>query len=162
MALTIGFYLLAVVSVIAALMVVVLKDIFRAALALVLSLVAVAGIYITLQADFLAGVQILVYVGAISILLIIGIMLTRGVQQGAAPNKFRIPAFIVAIVFFAVLCFVFLWTPWQISAAAPPEQTTATIGESLFGQNGFLITVQISGVLLLAAVVGAIALAREK
>jgi NADH-quinone oxidoreductase subunit J len=162
MALTIGFYLLAVVSVIAALMVVLMKDIFRAALALVLCLVAIAGIYITLQADFLAGVQILVYVGAISILLIIGIMLTRGVQQGAAPNKFRLPAFLVAIVFFVILGFVVFWTPWTVSGTAPLEQTTATIGEKLFGNNGFLITVEISGVLLLATVIGAIALAREK
>jgi NADH-quinone oxidoreductase subunit J len=162
MALSIGFWLLAVVSVVAALAVVMLKDIFRAALSMVLCLIAIAGIYITLQADFLAGVQILVYVGAISILLIIGIMLIRGVQQAAAPNKFRVPAFIVAIVFFAILCFVFLWTPWQTSAIAPLEQTTATIGANLFGNDGFLITVEISGVLLLAAVIGAIALAREK
>ncbi|HXX59240.1 MAG TPA: NADH-quinone oxidoreductase subunit J [Dehalococcoidales bacterium] len=162
MALTIGFWLLAVVSIVAALMVVMLKDIFRAALALVLALVAVAGIYITLQSDFLAGVQILVYIGAIAVLLIIGIMLTRGVQQGAAPGKFRVAAFVVSIFFFAMLCFVFLWTPWKISAAPPPQQTSAIIGNTLFGTNGFLITVEISGVLLLAAIIGAIALAREK
>jgi NADH-quinone oxidoreductase subunit J len=162
MVLTISFWLLAIVSVVAALMVVILKDIFRAALALVLSLIAVAGIYITLQADFLAGIQILVYVGAISILLILCIMLTREFQKGAAPSRFRLPAFITGIVFFAVLCFVFLWTPWRISPAAPPEQTVAIIGHTLFGENGFLITVEISGVLLLSAIIGAIALAREK
>jgi NADH-quinone oxidoreductase subunit J len=162
MVLTISFWFLAIVCIVAALMVVMLKDIFRAALALVLSLIAVAGIYITLQADFLAGVQILVYVGAISILLILCIMLTREFQKGAAPGRFRIAAFIIGVIFFAVLCFVFLWTPWKISPATPPQQTVAIIGKSLFGESGFLITVEISGVLLLAAVIGAIALAREK
>ncbi|HXY73710.1 MAG TPA: NADH-quinone oxidoreductase subunit J [Dehalococcoidales bacterium] len=162
MVLTITFWLLAIICVVAALMVVMLKDIFRAALALVLSLIAVSGIYITLQADFLAGVQVLVYVGAISILLILCIMLTREVQTGAAPGRFRVAAFIIGICFFVVLGFVFLWTPWRISPASPPGQTVAIIGNSLFGENGFLITVEISGVLLLAAVIGSIALAREK
>jgi NADH-quinone oxidoreductase subunit J len=162
MALTIGFYALAVVAVVGALLVVVLKDMFRAALSLVLALVAVAGIYVTLSADFLAGVQILVYVGAISILLIIGIMLTREVQQGNTTNRFRIPAFLVALVFFGVLCFVFLGTPWQVSGADPLTPTTGPLAEKLFGEDGYLITVEIAGVLLLSAIIGAIAMAREK
>ena len=62
------FWILAITTVIAALAVVVLKDIFRAALCLVLLFLAVAGVYITLHADFLAIVQILIYVGAVSIL----------------------------------------------------------------------------------------------
>jgi NADH-quinone oxidoreductase subunit J len=165
MALSIGFWLLAIVAVGAALTVVVLKDVFRSALSLVLSLVAVAGIYITLSADFLAGVQVLVYVGAISILLIIGIMLTREVQQGAPANKFRIPAFLLAVVFFGVMCFVFLSTPWHTvpgaqDLALPP--TTVGLADKLFSQNGYLLTVEIAGVLLLAAIVGAIAMARDK
>ena len=162
MALSIGFWLLAIVAVGAALTVVVLKDVFRSALSLVLSLVAVAGVYITLSADFLAGVQILVYVGAISILLIIGIMLTREVQQGAPANKLRIPAFLVAVVFFGVMCFVFLQTPWVQASVAPVTPTAAPLADRLFSQNGYLLTVEIAGVLLLAAIIGAIALARDK
>ncbi len=67
MGLEIAFWVLAVVSVGAALAVVLIRDIFRAALSLVLCFLAVAGIYITLSADFLAAAQVLVYVGAISI-----------------------------------------------------------------------------------------------
>jgi len=160
--LSIGFWLLAIVAVGAALTVVVVKDVFRSALSLVLSLVAVAGVYITLSADFLAGVQILVYVGAISILLIIGIMLTREVQQGAPANKLRIPAFLVAVVFFGVMCFVFLQTPWVQASVAPVTPTAAPLADRLFSQNGYLLTVEIAGVLLLAAIIGAIALARDK
>jgi NADH-quinone oxidoreductase subunit J len=162
MALSIGFWILAVIAVAGSLMVVLLKDIFRGALSLVLCLVAVAGIYITLSADFLAGVQVLVYVGAISILLIIGIMLTREIKQTSPTNKFRIPAFLVALVFLGVMCFVFLGTPWQTTSVNPVEQTTAVLGNAFFGDNGYLVTVEIAGVLLLAAVIGAITMGREK
>ncbi|GAI71044.1 unnamed protein product, partial [marine sediment metagenome] len=65
----IAFWALAVVGVAAALAVVLLRDVFRAALSLVLCFLAVAGIYVTLSADFLAAVQVLVYVGAISVLI---------------------------------------------------------------------------------------------
>ena len=162
MALSIGFWILAVIAVGAALTVVLLKDVFRAALCMVLTLVAVAGIYITLSADFLAGVQVIVYVGAISILLIIGIMLTREIQQGSPTNKFRVPAFLLAVVFFGIMCFVFVGTPWPQSGLSPVEPTTGALAEKLFGDDGFMLTVEIAGVLLLAAVIGAIAMVREK
>ena len=162
MALTIGFYLLAIITVGAALAVVMLKDIFRAALALVLCLVAVAGIYITLKADFLAGAQILVYVGAISILLILGIMLTRDVQQGSPGNKYTVPAFLVAIGFFGIMYFVVLQSPWQQSAHMALEPSTPMLATRLFSENGFILPVEIAGVLLLAAIIGAIVLAKEK
>jgi len=162
MALSIGFWILAVVAVVGALMVVFLHDIFRAALCLVLCLVAVAGLYVTLNADFLAGAQILVYVGAISILLILGIMMTRGVQQGSPSNKFRIPAFLIAIVFFGVMSFSMLNTTWHSSVTPPVTPTAPALAENLFSENGFILPVEIAGVLLLAAIIGAIAIAREK
>ncbi len=162
MALTIGFYLLAIITVGAALAVVMLKDIFRAALALVLCLVAVAGIYITLKADFLAGAQVLVYVGAISILLILGIMLTRDVQQGSPGNKYTFPAFLIAIAFFGIMYFVVLQSPWQQSAHTSIEPSTPMLATRLFSDNGFILPVEIAGVLLLAAIIGAIVLAKEK
>ena len=67
----IAFWILAVVGVAAALMVVLQRDVFRAALSLVLCFLIVAGIYVTLSADFLAAAQVLIYVGAISILIIL-------------------------------------------------------------------------------------------
>jgi NADH-quinone oxidoreductase subunit J len=161
-ALAIGFWILAAVAVGAALAVVILRDVFRAALTLVLCLVAVAGIYITLSADFLAGAQVLVYVGAISILLILGIMLTRDVQQGSSSNKFRLPAFFIAIAFLGIMSFVMLNTNWHVSAVAPVTPSTPTLATNLFAENGFILPVEISGVLLLAAIVGAITIAREK
>ncbi len=87
MGIDIAFWILTVVGVAAALTVVLLRDIFRAALALVLCLLTVAGVYIILSADFLAVVQILIYVGGISILVILAIMLTRDQQIYDGPLK---------------------------------------------------------------------------
>jgi len=158
----IAFWILAVVGVAAAAAVVLLRDVFHTALALVLCLLTVAGIYITLSADFLAVIQILVYVGGISILVILAIMLTREVQHGSLSNKLRIPAFIVAAVFLGVVIFALLNTPWQISTAPPVEPTTAALAGKLLGDGGFVLAVEIAAALLLAAVLGAIVLVREK
>lgn len=162
MGISIAFWILAVVGVIAALAVVFLRDVFRAALSLVLCFLAVAGIYIILSADFLAAVQILVYVGAISVLIILAIMLTREVKRGSPSNRLQIPAFIVAILFLGGVVFALLHTPWQVSSTPPLEPTTPALAELLFGEGGFILPVEIAPVLLLAAILGAIALVREK
>ena len=162
MGLEIAFWILAVVSVAAALAVVLLRNVFRAALALVLCLLAVAGIYVTLSADFLAIVQILIYVGGISVLIILAIMLTRDVQQGSPSNKLRIPALIVAILFLGAVGYATTNTIWQVSGAPPVEPTTAGLAGKLFGEGGFILPMEIAAVLLLAAILGAIVLVREK
>ena len=162
MGLDIAFWVLAVVGVAAALTVVLLRDVLRSALALVLCLLTVAGLYITLSADFLAAVQVLIYVGGISILIILAIMMTREVQRGSPTNKLQIPALIVAILFLGVVAFTLLNTPWQLSAEPPLEPTTAALAGKLLGEGGFILPVEIAASLLLAAIVGAIVLVREK
>ena len=162
MALTISFWILAVVMILAALGVVLLRNVFRAALSLILCFLMVAGLYITLSADFLAAVQILVYVGAISVLIILAIMMTREVQRGSPPNRLQFPAFIVTILFLEVLVLTLINTPWQISSTPPLAPTTASLATRLFGEGGFILPVEIAAVLLLSAIIGAIVLAREK
>ena len=162
MGLVISFWILAVVGILAALGVVFLRNVFRAALSLILCFLMVAGLYITLSADFLAAVQILVYVGAISVLIILAIMMTREVQQGSPTNRLQIPAFIVAILFLEVLVLTLINTPWQITSAPPLAPTTAALATILFGEGGFILPVEIAAVLLLSAILGAIVLAREK
>ena len=162
MGISIAFWILAAVGVIAALAVVLLRDIFRAALSLVLCFLTVAGIYITLSADFLAAVQILIYVGAISVLIILAIMLTREVQHGSPSNRLQIPAFIVAVLFLGGVAFAMLNTPWPVSSVSPLEPTTPALAGLLFGEGGFILPVEIAPILLLAAIIGAIALVREK
>ena len=154
------FWILAAVTVGAALAVVILRDVFRAALSLVLLFLTVAAIYITLYADFLAVVQILIYVGAISILIIVAIMLTREVWRGNPSGKLRIPALVVSVLLLGTMVFTVISTEWETSGEPPLQPTTAAIGSGLFG--GFILPVEITAVLLLAAVLGAIVLIREK
>jgi NADH-quinone oxidoreductase subunit J len=156
------FWILAAVTVGAALAVVILRDVFRAALSLVLLFLAIAAIYITLYADFLAVVQILIYVGAISILIIVAIMLTREVWRGNPSGKLRIPALVVSLLLLGTMVFTVISTEWETSGEPPLQPTTAAIGSSLFGGGGFILPVEITAVLLLAAVLGAIVLIREK
>jgi len=162
MGLEIAFWILAVVGIGAALCVVFLRNVFRGALGLILCFLAVAGIFVTLSADFLAAVQVLVYVGAISILIILGVMLTREVQRGSPSNRLRIPAFIVAALFLGLVVYAMVNTPWQIASEAPLEPTTPALGAMLFGEGGFILAVEIVPILLLVAILGAIVLVREK
>jgi len=162
MGLEIAFWVLAILGVVAALAVVLLRDIFRAALSLILCFLVVAGIYITLSADFLAAAQVLIYIGAISVLIILAIMLTREVQRGSLSNKLRIPAFVVAVLLLGVIGFAVTNTRWQVSAVPPLEPTTAALAGKLFGEGGFILAVEIAAVLLLAAILGAIVLVRER
>lgn len=156
------FWILALVAVGAALAVVVLRDVFRAALSLVLLFLTIAVVYITLYADFLAVVQVLIYVGAVSILIIVAIMLTREVWHGNPPGKLRIPALVVSLLLLGTVVFTVLSTKWETSSELPKQPTTAAIGVNLFGGGGFILPVEITAVLLLAAVLGAIVLIREK
>lgn len=162
MGLDISFWILAVVGVIAALAVVSLKNVFRSALALVLCFVTVAGIYVTLSADFLAVVQILIYVGAISVLIILAVMMTRDFQHDSTSNKLRIPALFSAVILFGIMVFAIFNTSWNLSGLNPQDTTTSGLAVQLFSNNGFVLPVEIAGMLLLAAIIGAIILVREK
>ena len=162
MGLTIAFWILAAVGILAALGVILMRNIFHAALCLILCFLTVAGIYVTLSADFLAVVQILIYVGAISVLIILAIMLTREVQRGSLSNKLQLPAFIVALLFLEVLVLTLINTPWQIAGTPPVAPTTHALATILFGEGGFILPVVIAALLLLSAILGAIVLAREK
>ena len=161
MGLAVSFWIMAVVMVGSALAVLFLRNIFRAALALILCFITVAGIYITLSADFLAAVQILVYVGAISVLIILGIMMTREVHKGNPVNKLQIPAAIVAAAILGILVYVVTASPWAVSSQAPLAPTTMPLATKLFSENGFILPVEIGAVLLLAAILGAIVITRE-
>lgn len=162
MGLTAAFWIMAVVVVVAALGVVFLRNVFRAALSLVLCFITVAGLYLTLSADFLAAVQILVYVGAISVLIILAIMMTREVQQGSPTNRMRLPAFIVAAVLLGIMIYTVTATSWNIAAESPLSPTTLPLATRLFSENGFILPVEIAAMLILAAILGAIVIAREK
>ncbi len=162
MGLEIAFWIIAVVAVVAALAVVTQRNVFRAAISLVFCFLGIAALYVTLSADFLAAAQVLVYVGGISVLIILGVMLTRDVPQASQSNRLRVPAFLVAAGLLGLLLFAIGGTTWNVSVAAPTAPTTQPLAALLFAPTGWLITLEIAAVLLLAAVIGAVVLAREK
>ena len=133
------FWLLAVIAIGSALGVVLIRDLFRAALLLVLVFVAIAGFFVLLSAEFLAVVQVLIYAGAISILLIFGIMLTRNVQQGNLANRLQLPAVVFSVMLLAVMVTVALQTDWSTLTEGQEEvanvvQTSAV--KTLSAENG--------------------------
>jgi NADH-quinone oxidoreductase subunit J len=162
MGLEIAFWVLATLCIGAALGVVLLRDVFRAALFLIFCFLIVAGIFVILSADFLAAVQILIYIGAISVLIILAIMLTREVTRGSLFNRLQAPSLVVAALFLGAVGFALINTDWLVSAEPPLQPTTAALAESLFAENGFVLPVEIGAVLILVAILGAIILVREK
>ncbi len=162
MGLEIAFWVFAVVVVAAALAVVTLRNVFRAAISLVFCFLGVAALYVTLSADFLAAAQVLVYVGGIAVLIVLGVMFTRDVPQGSQPNRLRVPAFLVAAGLLGLLLFAIGGTTWSQPKALPVTPTTQALASRLFDPAGWLVTVEIGAMLLLVAVIGAIVLAREK
>lgn len=159
----ISFWVLAVVMVFAALGVVFVRDVFRAAMLLALCFLTVAGLYLTLSADFLAMVQILIYVGAIGVLIVFAVMLTREVQHGSPSGRLRVPALIFGALLAVAMIAAIVGTNWQTTTQVVNQPTTAGIAQALFDRNkGFVLPFEIASVLLLAAMVGAIVLARDK
>lgn len=162
------FWILAVASISGALGVVVLRDIFRAALMLITVFLALAGFFVLLNAEFLAVVQVLIYAGAISILIIFAIMLTRDVHRGNLPTMHRWPALVLSSLVLAGLVFVMVKTHWRLWETLPVAReaveqvytSTPSILGSLLLQE-FVLPFEAASVLLLAALLGALALVRE-
>ncbi len=158
----VAFFVLSAITLIGALMVATLRNIMHSALALMMSFFGVAGIYVLLEAGFVASVQVLVYVGAIAVLILFAIMLTRGLMTRTTgpENGQWIAAGGIAVLLFAALFFVAIGTNWPDKA---PIQITGDlvpkIGAELVGT--YVLPFEIASLLLLAALIGAIVIARE-
>ena len=140
-------------------MVVVSRNLIHAVVFLILSFVGIAGLYLTLSADFIAVVQILVYVGAIAVLMLFAIMLTPRAARDNSETATRLPALVLMGLIIAAGTFVALETDWGSLRGAPIDNQARIIGESLI--NEYVLPFEVAAVLLTAALVGAIALARE-
>ena len=155
------FGILSVVMGLAALRVVTTQNVVHAALYLVVVLGGVAGIFILLAAEFAAITQVLVYIGAIVVLFLFGLMLTKA-PIGKANNLDNDQKFVGALVALMLLG-VLAWS--QIDAfgrvVVEPERvgTSAMVGDSIFLQ--YLVPFEVISVLLLAALVGAVVIARK-
>ena len=157
----VAFWIIAVTMAVAAIGVVTMKNIVHAALALVVVLAGVAAQYILLQAEFLGIVQVLIYIGAVIVLFLFGIMLTRAPMRktGEFDNDQRILAALVALLIFGVLGYLLAdqFGGDKIHFGQPTQ--TSTIADSIF--RTYVVGFEVVSMLLLAALVGAIVLARR-
>jgi NADH-quinone oxidoreductase subunit J len=137
------------------------RNVVHAALYLVLTLSTVAGAYLLLAAEFVAWVQILIYVGAIVILFLFGLMLTKApIGREALDNQRRGVAVLVSLAILAGLIFMIQDAfPWDDPKIQPGAGTAESVGLSIF--SDFVLPFEVVSFLLLAALIGAIVLSRR-
>jgi NADH-quinone oxidoreductase subunit J len=145
----------------AGLLVVTMRDIIRCGLAMIVCFGALAGIYVILGAPLIAGAQVLVYIGAISVLVLFAIMLT---QTKVGPNRLvfqtqAVPAAIASIILAIILVLVVSATDW---GAADERIRTATADLARILFRDFVLAFEVVSVLLLAAVIGGVYLAKRE
>lgn len=186
------FYLFAMVTVIASIMVVFLRNLVHAAFALLFGFAGIAGVYILLKADFLAITQLMIYVGGIVVLIVFGIMLTNRVTNIELQTKpfARLPALILSTLLLTVLVFYALATNWITTLDAPwskspwRENAVAHVTNELHGTareviegvgsqgtsaeigklmlTDYLLPFELVSVVLLVALIGAAMIARKE
>lgn len=161
------FIILAALTLGSAFMVVTTRNLVHSALWLILALFGVAGFFVFLNASFLAVAQVVIYIGAIAILLIFAIMLTRRVAQDTAPpitdNWFW--ALITAVLLFGGLVWVVSLIPGFQSTAPELSRNVdplRQLGQALVSPNAYAVPFEVASVLLLAALIGSIIVAWEK
>ena len=159
------FVALAVFSVGSAFVAALAPRIVHAVFGLMGAFLGVAGLYALLGADFVALVQVMVYVGGILVLLVFAILLTQRVRGRFEPEgqgKLLYPV-LAGVAVFVGLLFALRGTDWKaLDAPPPPEPTTAELGRALLDPQRYLVPFELASVLLLAALIGAAYLVRRR
>ena len=162
------FIVISAITLISGLIVVTDRNLFRAAIALMASFLGVAGLYVLLEAGFLAVAQLLVYICAISILVIFAIMMTRRLMQtNESPfNTQPVWGLVAAVALFALLFLMIIQTwPSSLYPGAPPvgpavlRDSVSNLGRALVSPDQYVLPFEVASVLLLAALVGSIVIA---
>jgi NAD(P)H-quinone oxidoreductase subunit 6 len=156
------FYLIALITVVSAGMVAFSRNIIYSAFSLLGTFMGVAGLYVLLGADFVAAVQVLIYVGGILVLILFAVMLTHRITDVEITNRAagRIPALIIIGVFLYLLIQTVKETPWVKAQEVIYAATAAKIGD-LFLYT-YLLPFELASLVLLAAMIGAVVLSRKE
>jgi len=138
------------------------RNLFHSAVFLVFTLFSVAGIFVLLNAYLLAAIQVLIYVGAVAMLMIFGVMLTTQLTNVRLRhvNEQVWPAFAVCLFFVGFVVYGLWDTPFKVSSAAPPAQVAHALGTLLMTK--YVLPFEIVSLLLLAALVGAVVIAKKE
>ena len=160
---TVIFYLLAVMTLVSGLMAVTSRHIFRAAIYLLFSLVGIAGLYFWLDYQFIAAVQIVVYVGGIVVLIIFSIFLTHQAGEKLARQHIGSKVFSALAVFCGFGVTMLQVMKYKFTGTTEPsaELTISTIGKQMLGvtHHGYALPFEVISMLLLAAMIGCIVIA---
>lgn len=156
------FYAIAALTIVSATSMVFSRNVIYSAVGLLFTFLGVAGIYVLLSADFLAVVQILIYVGGILILLLFGVMLSQRVTNVELRTGTLqiVPAVIVVGGVLVILLRIIFNTPWQSNTVEHFNPTTEKIGTLMMTK--FLLPFEFVSILLLAALIGAAFIARKE
>jgi NADH-quinone oxidoreductase subunit J len=156
------FYLIAAITVGSAMMVAFSRNIIYSAFSLLGAFGGVAGLYIFLGADFVAAVQILIYVGGILVLVLFAVMLTHRITDVEITNRAagRIPALIVIGVLIYLLVQTVRETPWAKAKEIVYVATTGKIGDLFL--DSYLLPFELASLVLLAALIGAVVISRKE
>ena len=157
----IAFWVIVGITIGSAFMVVQSKSLLYSAYALLFTFIGVTGLYIFLWADFLAIVQVVVYVGGILVLIIFGIMLTNKITSVniSHTSMQKSVGAVVVIGFIGLLGYMILNTPWLVLSNVEPSDTTSAIGRLLL--MDYLLPFEAVSLLLLGALIGATTLSRK-
>lgn len=159
------FVLFGLVTVMGGLYTVVARNLFHSALGLVVALFGVASLYVLLEASFLAAAQVLIYIGAIAVLIIFAVMLTEGVMgKSLLKDRWSYAVTIpVVLGLLAILLTTLYRFNWPLGAPAPvPTDSILELGRELVDPNLFALPFEVASVLLVAAMIGSIYVARDK
>jgi NAD(P)H-quinone oxidoreductase subunit 6 len=156
------FYLLAAVTVVSAAGVAFSNSIVYSAFALMGALMGAAGLFVMLAADFVAVIQVLVYVGGILVLTLFAVMLTHRIGDVRVSNRSlgRLPALAVVGLVGAVMLKAVGGTSWHTVEPGTPEPTTYAIGDGFL--STYILPFELASVVLLAALIGAVVLSRKE
>ena len=157
-----AFWILSAITVGGSLAVLLSRNLIHAVIFLVFAFLGMAGLFLTLSADFVAVAQVLIYAGAISILMVFAVMLTPLAARDNANSPYALPGVLLGVLFAAGVAFVAIDADWRVLADLGADRfatTVGAIGELLLGR--YLFAFELASVLLLAALIGAILLVRE-
>jgi len=156
------FYLICLITVVSAGMVAFSRNIIYSAFSLLGTFMGVAGIYVFLGADFVAAVQVLIYVGGILVLILFAVMLTHRITDVEITNRAAgtVPALLVIGVFIFLLIQTVKETPWVKAKEVVFVATTAKIGDSFLYE--YLLPFELASLVLLGAMIGAVVLSRKE
>lgn len=161
----IGFWVLSAITVASSVLVLLARNLMHALVFLVLAFLGMAGLFLTLSADFIAVAQILIYAGSISVLMVFAVMLTPLASRNNGNSLYVLPGLVAGLGIASLVGFVAVDTEWaertgDALAATDFASTVSEVGQLLLGR--YVLAFEVASVMLLVALMGAILLVQER